>query len=299
MSPDIEVSGLRLTYGEAVALDGVGFTLTGGKIYGLLGRNGSGKTSLLSVLGAFRRADAGTVRIGGRPVFENAAVARQTCLIREAGEASAIGTVNDALYFAEVLRSTWDAAYAERLLDIFEIPRRKNVAALSLGKRSALGVVLGLASRAPVTMFDESYLGMDAPSRYAFYEELLADFMARPRTVIMSTHLIEEVSSLFEEILIIDRGRLVLQEESEALRGRGVSVTGPEEEVGRFVAGLTVLGDKRLGRTRSAMVYGELDAERRGKARAAGLELGPIALQDLFVHLTAPKRPDAGPGEGS
>ncbi|PZG26938.1 ABC transporter [Spongiactinospora gelatinilytica] len=299
MSLQVEVSDLRLTYGETVALDGVGFTLTGGKIYGLLGRNGSGKTSLLSVLGAFRRPGAGSVRIGGRPVFENAAVTRQTCLIREAGEASAIGTVNDALYFAEALRSTWDAAYAERLLDAFQIPRRKNVAALSLGKRSALGVVLGLASRAPVTMFDESYLGMDAPSRYAFYEELLADFMAHPRTVIMSTHLIEEVSSLFEEILIIDRGRLVLHEQSEALRGRGVSVTGPEEEVGRFVAGLTVLGDKRLGRTRSAMVYGELGEERRGKALAAGLELGPIAIQDLFVHLTARKTPDAGPGERS
>ncbi|MDF5757980.1 ABC transporter ATP-binding protein [Spongiactinospora sp. TRM90649] len=286
MTPDIEVSGLRLAYGDAVALDGLSFGLTGGKIYGLLGRNGAGKTSLLSVLAAFRKAGGGVVRVGGEQVWENPSATRRICLVREAGEASAIGTVEDAFYFAEALRPGWDAAYAERLVEMFELPKRKNVSELSLGKRSALGVTIGLASRAPLTMFDESYLGMDAPSRYAFYDELLRDFIANPRTVIMSTHLIEEVSSLFEEVLIIEGGRLLLHEESDALRARGASVTGPEDEVERFVAGLTVLGDKRLGRTRSAMVYGELDDGRREAAVRAGLDIGPIALQDLFIHLT-------------
>ena len=82
---------------------------------------------------------------------------------------------------------------------------------MSQGQRSALGVILGLASRCPLTIFDESYLGMDAPSRYAFYDELLADYLAYPRTIVLSTHLIEEVSSLFEEVVIIDRGRLLIQ----------------------------------------------------------------------------------------
>jgi ABC-2 type transport system ATP-binding protein len=285
MTAGVEVENLRLHYGKTRALDGLTFSLAGGKIYGLLGRNGSGKTSLLSVLGAFRKATSGKALIDGQRIWENAAVTSRTCLIREAGEATTIGTVHDALYFAE-LRPGWDGEYARRLLDRFELPEKKSVTELSLGKRSALGVVLGLASRAPVTMFDESYLGMDTPSRYAFYEELLADFMVRPRTIIMSTHLIEEVSSLFEEVLIIDHGRLLLREETDALRSRGVSVTGPEDVVDRFVADLRVLGDKRLGRTRSAMVYGELDGERRAEAVEAGLDLGPIALQDLFVHLT-------------
>ncbi|MCG5213662.1 ABC transporter ATP-binding protein [Streptosporangium sp. KLBMP 9127] len=287
MTLSIETEALRLDYGSTKALDGLTFSLGGGKIYGLLGRNGSGKTSLLTILAAFRKATAGRALVGGRPVWENAPVTSQVCLIREAGEAAGVGTADDAFYFAEALRPNWDGEYAARLLDRFEVPRGKNVEQLSLGKRSALGVTLGLASRAPVTMFDESYLGMDAPSRYAFYEELLADFMANPRTVIMSTHLIEEVNALFEEVLIIDRGRLVLQEDTDTLRSRGVSVTGPEEVVDRFVAGLTVLGDKRLGRTRSAMVYGEMGETERRKAVEAGLELGPVALQDLFVHLTA------------
>jgi ABC-2 type transport system ATP-binding protein len=88
--------------------------------------------------------------------------------------------------------------------------------------------------------------------------------------------------------VIIDNGRLVLQDETEVLRARGADVTGPAEAVDRFVAGRTVLRERQLGRTKSAMVYGGLDEHHRRQARDAGLDLGPVALQDLFVHLTQP-----------
>ncbi|MEU4832798.1 ABC transporter ATP-binding protein [Streptosporangium sp. NPDC023615] len=285
---NIVADGLRVNYGTVRAVDDVTFSLDGGKIYGLLGRNGSGKTSLLSVLAAFRKESGGTVRIGGRPVFENAAVTRDVCLIRDAGETVDIGTAADALDFAEWLRPNWDAEYAGTLMDRFKLKRSANVKAMSKGQRSALGVVVGLAARAPLTMFDESYIGMDAPSRYAFYDALLADYMEHPRTIILSTHLIEEVGSLFEEVLIIKQGRLLLHEQSETLLARGTSVTGPVARVDAFTSGLTVLNTSTLGPTKAAMVYGDLDAASRAGAREAGLELGPIAMQDLFVHLTDP-----------
>lgn len=147
-------------------------------------------------------------------------------------------------------------------------------------------MTLGLASRAPVTIFDEAYLGMDAPSRYTFYEELLNDYMETPRTFILSTHLIEEVGSLFEEVLILDQWRLIMHEETEALRARGATISGPGEMVDRFVEGLTVLGEQTLGKTKSVTVFGELTEDRHRRANAEGLELGPVSLQDLFVHLT-------------
>lgn len=289
MSVIIEADRLSLRYHEVTALDEVSFTLTGGKIYGLIGRNGSGKTSLLSLLAGYRKESGGTIRVGGRPVFENAAVTSQVCLVRGTGDATASGLkVKDALEFAGYLRESWDAGYAAELVELFRLPLNKTVGALSHGRQSALGIVIGLASRTPVTMFDESYLGLDAPARYAFYDALLAEAMARPCTVIISTHLIEEVSSLFEEVLILDEGRLVLHDEAESLRAAGSAVTGDAESVDRFVAGMRVLGERRLGRTKSTMVYGELDEQRRAQARAAGLDLGPLALQDLFVHLTEP-----------
>jgi ABC-2 type transport system ATP-binding protein len=214
---------------------------------------------------------------------------RQICLIRETGDT--VGndeSVETALSFAAAMRPNWDAGYAAMLVERFQLSPRQKVGELSKGKRSALGIVLGLASRAPVTMFDESYMGMDAPSRYIFYEELLADFIRHPRTIVVSTHLIEEVASLFEEVVIIDKGRLVLHEEAETLRSRGAAVTGPAEQVDQVVDGLTVLSVKQLGPTKSAMVYGELGDARRQQAHTAELDVGPIALQDLFVHLTEP-----------
>jgi ABC-2 type transport system ATP-binding protein len=297
--PGIELDGVQLDYCGTRALDDVSVRLEGGRIYGLLGRNGAGKSSLLSLVAAFRRPSSGTVRVGGRPVFEQADVVSRICLIRETGDTIDGGEpVREALAFAARHRPTWDADYADRLVDRFELPRGTHIGKLSRGKQCALGITLGLATRAPLTMFDESYLGMDAPSRYAFYDELLSDYMAHPRTVVVSTHLIEEVSSLFEEVLILDRGRLVVHEQAETLRSRGVSVTGSAPRVDRFVAdlgpGATVLGTQQLGPTKSIAVYGDLDDERRAAARAAGLDLGPISLQDLFVHLTG--RPDDEPG---
>ncbi|MGW0063406.1 ATP-binding cassette domain-containing protein [Streptosporangium sandarakinum] len=286
----IDVQDLVLCYGETTALDGLSFTLESGKIYGLLGRNGSGKSSLTSVLAAFRRQTSGEALVDGRPVFENADLTRRIGLVRDEGEAITIGTVEDALYFAEWLRPSWDADYARSLLETFGIPPKANVKTMSKGQRSALGVVVGLASRTPLTMFDEAHLGMDAPSRQAFHDALLADYMAHPRTFILASHLIEEAAPLFEEVLIIDRGRLVVHEDAGTLLSRGVSVIGPAARVDAFTAGLTVLDAKDLGPTRSAMVYGELDDARRREAAEAGLELGPVAMQELFVHLTGGPR---------
>ncbi|MEK3882318.1 ABC transporter ATP-binding protein [Paenibacillus sp. PL2-23] len=286
MTLAIEVKDLTVRYGPMTAVDQVSFHLDGGKIYGLLGRNGSGKTSLLSVLASFQPQSKGEVRIGGEAPFENAAVTSQVCLIQESVHLADGYHVKDALKLAAVCWPNWDDSYAARLLESFGLPLKKRISALSRGMKSALGVTIGLASRAPVTIFDEAYLGMDAPSRYAFYEELLKDYMEQPRTFILSTHLIEEVSSLFEEVLILDGGKLLLHEETELLRGRGVTVTGPAAKVDEFQLGLNVLGEQKLGGTKSITVYGELSSERVTRARAEGLELGPVPLQDLFVHLT-------------
>jgi ABC-2 type transport system ATP-binding protein len=194
------------------------------------------------------------------------------------------------LRMARALRPHWDEEYAQALVERFQLPLKKRIGALSRGAKSALSVTIGLAARAPVTIFDEAYLGMDAPSRYAFYDEMLNDYIAHPRTIIISTHLIEEVGSLFEEVVIIDKGRLVAHDETEALRSGGVAVTGPADAVDAFTAGRTVLGDQRLGGTRSTTIYGQLTDEERARAREAGLDLGPLGLQDLFVHLTAEER---------
>lgn len=284
---NIDVRDLTVRFGQTVAIDNLSLQLAAGKIYGLLGRNAAGKTTLLSVLAAFRKASGGEVLVNGENPFENARITERICFVRDRLDAQDDDQVQTVLRVARALRPKWDQQYAEKLIQLFQVPLRSRVSALSRGQKSAVSIVIGLASRAPLTIMDESYLGLDAPSRYAFYDELLRDYLARGHTLILSTHLIEEVGSLFEEVVIIDRGRLVLHEQTDALRARGASVTGPAEAVDRFVEGLTVLSERELGPTKSAMVFGALGPERTLAARTLDLELGPVGLQDLFVHLTS------------
>lgn len=287
MTLNVEVRSVSQRFDAVTALDGLSLSLNGGKIHGLLGRNGSGKSTLLSVIAAFRKPTEGAVFVDGEPVFENPRKTREITLIREAGDTvEGSETVETALSYAGFMRPRWDSAYAKQLADRFELPRASRIAKLSRGQRSALGIVLGLASRSPLTMFDESYLGLDAPSRYLFYDELLADYIRHPRTIIVSTHLIEEVSSLFEEVVIIDRGRMLIHEEREQLLARGATVTGPAPQVDQFVDGHTILTSRQLGPTKAVTIFGSLSDADRTRAAQAGLELGAVALQDLFVHLT-------------
>lgn len=290
MSLDVQIRDLRVNYGRTTAVDGISCTLEAGKIYGLLGRNGAGKTSLLSVVSAFRKATGGSVRVGGEDPFENAPITQRIAFIRESVDVMDTDRVKDVLSLSAALRPNWNQDVAGGLLERFDLNPRKRVGALSLGMKSALRVIVGIASRTPLTIFDEAYLGMDAPSRYAFYEALLADYVEQPRTIILSTHLIEEFGSLFEEVLILDKGRLVIQEEADSLRERGVSITGPAALVDEYAAGLTILSQQRLGGTKSVTIYGALTDQQRATAARNGLELGPVALQDLFIHLTEPAR---------
>ncbi|MBL7255286.1 ATP-binding cassette domain-containing protein [Paractinoplanes lichenicola] len=287
----IELRGVTVRYGSTVAVDNVDLELPTGAIYGLLGRNGSGKTSLLSVLASYRKPSAGTVLIDGEAAFENPRLMRQTSFIRDTLDLSGSDRISTVFAVARWLRPGWDAEYAGKLLDLFELHPRERVGGLSRGERSMLGATLGLAGRAPLTILDESYLGMDAVARTLFYRELLDDYLAHPRTIVLSTHLIEEVAELFERVIIMDRGRILLHDETDALRGRGVTVTGPADLVTAFAAGHTVLGEHSLGTVRALTLDGRLDPDEIARGERDGLSFGPLGLQELFVHLTSQPRP--------
>jgi len=156
---------------------------------------------------------------------------------------------------------------------------------LSRGQQSAVGVIVGLASRAPLTFFDEPYLGLDAVARQLFYDRLLSDYAEHPRTVVLSTHLIDEVANLLEHVLLIDEGRIIIDRDADELRGSASDVSGTRGAVDAFVIGRTVLHRTALGGLATATIS-ELDDAGRAAAVAAGLELSPVSLQNLVVRLT-------------
>jgi ABC-2 type transport system ATP-binding protein len=149
-----------------------------------------------------------------------------------------------------------------------------------------VGVIVGLASRAPLTFFDEPYLGLDAVARQIFYDRLLEDYAEHPRTIVLSTHLIDEVANLLEHLLVIDQGRILLDRDADEVRGSATTVAGGRAAVESFVADRAVIGRERIGGLASVTIDERLNQADRIRAAELGLELAPVSLQQLIVHMT-------------
>ncbi|MFC4810262.1 ABC transporter ATP-binding protein [Paenibacillus sp. GCM10023250] len=283
----VEAKGLTKSYGSFTAVDNVSFTVEANKIYGLLGRNGAGKTTIMHMITAQLFETGGELLVFGEKPYENGKVLRQICFIKESQKYPETFRVVDVLETAALLFPNWDRAYAERLRGDFSLPLKRRVKKLSRGMLSSVGIIIGLASRAPLTIFDEPYLGLDAVARSIFYERLMEDYTEHPRTVILSTHLIDEVSRLLEHVIVLDKGRILLDDEADALRGRAYTVTGPAAKIDAFAAGKRVIHQESLGGSRAVTVYESLGASDQRRAEELGLQFSPVTIQQLLVYLTS------------
>jgi ABC-2 type transport system ATP-binding protein len=284
MTPAISMAGLTRRYRDQVALDDVTLDLEPGSITGLLGRNGAGKTTLLRILAGHEFASAGTVTVLGASPVENERVLHQMVFVREDQSYPDL-KVRRAVQVASWFYPNWSHELADELLEEFNLPLDRKVRRLSRGMRSALGIVIGLAARAEVTLFDEPYAGLDPVSRQLFYDRLLADYAEHPRTVLLSTHLIDEAAGLFERVVVIDRGRVVLNTAADDLRGAATSVSGPAIAVAEFTAGRPVWNRRRIASQESAVVAGTLNETDRARAAALHLRLEPLTLQEVVVQV--------------
>jgi ABC-2 type transport system ATP-binding protein len=285
MTAAISVAGLTRRYRGHLALDDVGFDVESGSIVGLLGRNGAGKTTLLRILAGQEFASAGGVGVLGASPVENDEILRRMVFIRE-DQAYPDLKVRQLLRVAARFYPNWDAELAAMLLTDFGLPVDRKVTKLSRGMRSALGIVLGLAARAEVTLFDEPYAGLDAVARELFYDRLLVEFAEHPRTVLLSTHLIDEAAGLLERVVVLDHGRIVLDAAADDLRGSVTSVSGPAIAVADFTAGRMVYNRRRIGSQESAVVGGALADSDRARARTLCLSLEPVTLQQVVIQAT-------------
>lgn len=280
----IVTQGLTKRYPEVAALDDVSIRLEEHRIHGLLGRNGAGKTTLMQLLTGQVFATAGEMQVlGGNPV-ENVEVLSQTVFIQESQKYPDTFRAIDVLRIAAGAYPNWDQALADQLVDKYRLPTKRPIKKLSRGQLSAIGVVIGLAARAPLTFFDEPYLGLDAVARQMFFDDLLAEFTAHPRTIVLSTHHIDEVANLLEHVVIIDQGKVLLDADTDDLRDAAITVSGKAQAVDAFLAGRETLERKVLG-TLATATFTPRDGDELA-AREAGLDISPVSLQALFVHLS-------------
>ena len=283
MIPTISATALSRRYRDQIALDDVSLTVEPGTVTGLLGRNGAGKTTLMRLITGLEFPSSGEIRVFGQVPAENDEVLRRMVFVREEQSYPDL-QVRHAIRVASWFYPNWSEDLARQLLQDFDLPPRRRIKRLSRGMRSAVGIVIGLAARAELTLFDEPYAGLDAVARQLFYDRLLAEFAEHPRTVVLSTHLIDEVADLLEYVVMLDHGRVVLDAPADDVRGTGMTVSGPATAVEEFVAGRTVWHRQRLGSRASVTIADSLDFAEQAKARALSLSLEPLSLQQLLVH---------------
>ena len=279
----VEFMNISKKYGSFYALNDISVNLEPNKIYGLLGRNGAGKTTLLNILSSRIFASAGQSRVFGEHVYENVDILKQICLIEEKGFYDSSMKVWQALDLAGGLYPNWDWEYAKRLLDLFELDKKKKYKQLSRGMESSLGLIIGLASRAPLTIFDEPSLGLDAVLRERFYEAVIEDYTEHPRTIIISTHLIDEVSRLFEDVIIIDSGNILLKANATELKEKAYFISGQESVVREVAKDAIIMSEESFGTTLILSVYGS-----NGLREVQNVDIQPMPMQKLFVHLINP-----------
>lgn len=277
----IEVKDLTKTYKGKDALNGLSFTLNGDKIYGLLGRNGAGKTTFMKVLKGHILKSSGEVLINDEQPFDNQNISSSICFIKEGDNFKPNLKIREIFKLYSYFYPTWDQDLADELLVAFHLKADWKVKTLSKGMESALGITVGLSSKAPITLFDEPYIGLDAAARRLFYEVLLAEYQKQKRMIILSTHLIDEVSLMFEEVVILKNGQLELQENTESLREHTYAISGPIATVEAFISDKRILEKKMLAGMTTAYVEGDPE-----EARIHGFTPDCIPIQDLMISLT-------------
>ncbi|MGO1876468.1 ABC transporter ATP-binding protein, partial [Agrococcus casei] len=226
MTQVIETSALSKHYKAVKAVNDLTVSFDENRIHGLLGRNGAGKTTLMQLLTGQLFATSGDIRVFGESPLENTTVMQRTCFIQE-GQTYPDGfEPRHVISIAAGMHEKWDQQRADELVEMFELPMKRKIKKLSRGQLSAIGIIVGIASRADLTFFDEPYLGLDAVARKNFYDALLADYAAHPRTILISSHHIDEVAPLLETVTVIDNGELLMQHDVEELADAAFAFAG-------------------------------------------------------------------------
>jgi ABC-2 type transport system ATP-binding protein len=263
----------------------------GPTVVGLAGRNGAGKSTLLGLIAGQLRPTAGSVTVGGREAFDDPDVLRTVSLTGVDVDYPAAWPVSTVLRTAARRFPQWDAATATRLCEAFGVALSTAYGDLSRGQRSAVGIIVGLASGTPVTLLDEPYVGLDAQGRRLVSRELLG--LEESRTVILATHELADLERTVSRLLVLDRGQLTHDLDPAELGERFIRVTGSATRVDAVLTALRhtgtgeVLSHREMaGAARAELDLGTLTDATALRPTLAEVLTEPLSTEDAVVQLT-------------
>ena len=277
----IEIKNLSKNYGKVCALDNVSVTFEEGKIFGLLGRNGAGKSTMLNCITGFIFPNSGSITLDGKNVIENDKALRQIYKTSEKTYYPDTMKVKELFKTTKSFYPDFDMDYALDISKQFGLDVTKKVKGLSTGFTSILKQVIALSVNTPFVFFDEPVLGLDANNRDLFYRLLIEKFSEKPFCAVISTHLIEEVSTIVENVIIVKNGKIIRNTTCEELLQQGYTVSGSAAAIDEYIKGKKVIGTDSLGGLKTAYIIGKAEKEIPN-----GLEITRLDLQKLFVKLT-------------
>lgn len=283
----IKTENLTKRYKSTLALDDVSVSFGGNKIYGLLGRNGAGKTTLINIITNRLFATSGSVTVDGENAVENDRAQGKIFCMTEKGGYPAELKVKDGFKWAKGFYEDFDTEYAYNLSEKFKLDTNKWIKSLSTGYESIFKLILTLSSGAPILILDEPTLGLDANYRDLLYKELIALYNEQEKTIVISTHLIDEIADILEHVIIIEGGKIIADDETDKILAGAYTVAGDGERVNRFIAQKNVIKTQSMGSFLSATVLGQLSAGEREQIKKEGLDLIKPKLQELFISMTS------------
>lgn len=283
----IECKDLEKLYFRKRVLNNLSFSIEENKITGLIGRNGAGKTTLLKIIAGYIKETNGDINVFSERPFNSLNVSVNSIFVDDHMSFPPALQLGEILEEAGRFYPNWNAKLAKRLFDYFRFDDKGYHNRLSKGKTSTFNMIIGLASRCPLTIFDEPTTGMDEAVRKDFYRALLKDYIAYPRTIIISSHHVNEIEDLLEDVLLIHDGKKLLHLPIGELKEWAIAIKGDSETVVKFIEGKEVLYKNEVGvNTMYVVVKQDSPGSLKEKAHLAGVEVVSVPSSDLFVYLT-------------
>ncbi len=279
----LTIKNLTKKYRHDMILDDLSFTLEPAKIYGLLGRNGAGKSTLLNIISNRIFPTSGEVRLGDDVVNDNDDVLSKIFLMSEANLYPRGMKVSQTFDLADVAYGNFNYDYAKQLAELFELDPQAKVTNLSTGQRTISKLIVALAVDVDYVFLDEPILGLDANHRDLFYKELVKTYQEKPRTFVLSTHLIEEIQQLVEHVLVLHNHHLIIDEDTDEMLAKAYAVSGPAKLVDQYTDGLRVLKKESIGNIQTSYIFDHLDDQR---VIPDQVKIDHYDLQHLFMYLT-------------
>lgn len=284
----IECIDLTKTYhSHKKVLDHMNLTIEEHTITGIIGRNGAGKTTLLKIIAGFIKETSGEVRVFSERPFNSLLVSNNTVFVDDQMSFPPSLQLQDLIEAGKTFYPNWDHDLAKKLLNYFSFDLMDYHHKLSKGRKSTFNVIVGLAARCPLTIFDEPTNGMDEAVRKDFYRALLKDYLAHPRTILFSSHHLNEIEDLLEDVLIIKNGKSFLHLPISDLKEWAIGLKGPAEKVREWTKDREVVFENVIGEnTWYKIVKNDFSEEELEKMRLSGIEVTGVRASDLCVYFT-------------